>query len=121
MVRHWVAGSATFTCASQWERTGRQSVCAALGANALGRVACSFHALLIKATYRMINHRPGIKRNPNALTSSAARMPTQIMSWLMEPSVPRRWVGEICGGGPKKAREQGREQVSRGGGTQGTR
>lgn len=26
-------------------------------------------------------------------------MPTQIMSWLMEPRVPRRWVGDICNSG----------------------
>lgn len=35
------------------------------------------------------------------LTSRAARMPTQIISWLMEPRVPRAWVGEICKEGGK--------------------
>lgn len=38
-------------------------------------------------------------QRPSLLTSSAARMPTQIMSWLMDPRVPRRWVGEICDDG----------------------
>lgn len=45
MVRHWVAGSATFTCALQWECIRQQCVCAA----AAQQASTLLHAALSQA------------------------------------------------------------------------